>query len=163
RLLPLGASGSDARPFAERLPGRGRGAYRNRHISTRLEGRVVREAMEVPTKVGSRRDSSRVPEERVWSTQRGGSDLSMLGTARQGAGGGADRRGGWGGGLETGGGGALVWGSPAGASGEGGGGGLGLSFACWAPPSFVCSSPRRSTWRASSCWSSRVGSSPRRG
>src|SRR5262249_57653820 len=83
RLLPLGASGSDARPFAERLPGRGRGAYRNRHISTRLEGRVVREAMEVPTKVASRRDSSRVPEERVWSTQRGGSDLSMLRTACQ--------------------------------------------------------------------------------
>ena len=40
----------------------------------------MREAMEVPAKVGSRRDPSRVPQERVWS-QRGGSDLSMLRTA----------------------------------------------------------------------------------
>lgn len=36
--------------------------------------------MEVPAKVGPRRDPSRVPQERVWS-QQGGSDLSMLRTA----------------------------------------------------------------------------------
>src|SRR5262245_38539820 len=40
--------------------------------------------MEVPAKVGSRRDPSRVPQESVWSRQRGGSDLSMLRAACQG-------------------------------------------------------------------------------
>lgn len=38
--------------------------------------------MDVPAKVGSRRDPSRVPQERVWN-QRGGSDLAMLRTACQ--------------------------------------------------------------------------------
>src|SRR5262245_43639092 len=39
--------------------------------------------MEVPAKVGSRREPSRVPRERVWTPQRTGSDLSMLRTACQ--------------------------------------------------------------------------------
>jgi uncharacterized protein involved in exopolysaccharide biosynthesis len=43
----------------------------------------MREATEVPAKVGWRRDQSRVPQERDWSTQRATSDMSMLRTACQ--------------------------------------------------------------------------------